>query len=218
MTADGSGVVNLSHPFTTVCPGARGGILAALARTEKPLTGRTVASLTQPHASLRTVQVTLEDLVLNGVVLREHVGRAHLYTLNRNHLAAPAVLALANLRHELQARMQTEVSTWVVAPYATWMFGSAARGDAEVDSDIDLLIVRPDRVDDGDQPWLQQVATLSEHLHEWTGNSCEVLELSASELNAAIDRGDRLIADLRRDAVHVTGRAPRETLRRKAPR
>lgn len=210
--------MNLSHSFSTVCPGARGGVLVVLAHTEKPLTGRTVAALTQPHASLRTVQVTLDDLVLHGVVLREHVGRAHLYTLNRNHLAAPAVLALANLRHELLARMQTEVSTWVVAPDATWLFGSAARSDAEVDSDIDLLIVRPDRVEDGDQYWLQQVATMSEHVHEWTGNSCEVLELSAWELSAAIDRGDRLIADLRRDAVHVTGRTPRETLRRKAPR
>ena len=210
--------MNLSHPFTTVCPGARGGVLAVLAHTEKPLTGRTVASLTQPHASLRTVQVTLDDLVLHGVVLREHVGRAHLYTLNRNHLAAPAVLALANLRHELMARMRTELSTWVVAPDATWMFGSAARGDAEVNSDIDLLIVRPDRVGDGDQPWLQQVVTISEHVHDWTGNACEVLELSVSELNAAIDSGERLMADLRRDAVHVTGRKPRETLRLRAPR
>jgi len=208
----------LSHPFSTVCPGARGGVLAVLAHTEKPLTGRTVASLTQPHASLRTVQVTLDDLVLNGVVLREHVGRAHLYTLNRNHLAAPAILALANLRHELLDRIRNEVSTWVVESDATWMFGSAARGDADADSDIDLLIVRPDSVDDGNQTWLQQVAQISEHVHDWTGNSCEVLELSVTELNAASERDDRLVADLRRDAVHVTGRTPRETLRRKAAR
>jgi len=211
-------LVMLSHPFSTVCPGARGGVLAVLAHTEKPLTGRTVASLTQPHASLRTVQVTLDDLVLNGVVLREHVGRAHLYTLNRNHLAAPAILALANLRHELLDRIRNEVSTWVVESDATWMFGSAARGDADSDSDIDLLIVRPDSVDDGNQTWLQQVAQISEHVHDWTGNSCEVLELSVTELNAASERDDRLVADLRRDAVHVTGRTPRETLRRKAAR
>lgn len=209
-------LVMLSHPFSTVCPGARGGVLTVLAHTEKPLTGRTVASLTQPQASLRTVQVTLDDLVLNGVVLREHVGRAHLYTLNRNHLAAPAILALANLRHELLDRIRNEVSTWVIESDATWMFGSAARGDADADSDIDLLIVRPDSVDDGNQTWLQQVAQISEHVHDWTGNSCEVLELSVTELNAASERDDRLVADLRRDAVHVTGRTPRETLRRKA--
>lgn len=208
----------LSHPFSTLCPGVRGGVLTVLAHTEKPLTGRTLASLTQPHASLRTVQTTLDDLVLNGVVLREHVGRAHSYTLNRSHLAAPAVLALANLRQELLDRIRTEVSSWAVESEATWLFGSAARGDAGADSDIDLLIVRPDHVDDGEQTWLEQVSKISEHVHDWTGNACEVLELSVTELNAARGRGDRLVAELLRDAVHVTGRTPRVTLRRMASR
>ena len=156
-----SAVVILSHPFSNVCPGARGGVLTVLAHTEKPLTGRTVASLTKPHASLRAVQIALDDLVLNGVVLREHAGRAHLYTLNRDHLAAPAVLALANLHHELLGRLQAEVSSWTVETYATWMFGPAARGEAGTVSDIDLLVVRPDQVDDNDQIWMEQVADLS---------------------------------------------------------
>ena len=175
----------LSHPFSTLFPGARGGVLTVLAATEKPLTGRTVASLTQPHASLRAVQTALDDLVLNGVVLREHVGRAHLYTLNRSHLAAPAVLGLANMRQELLDRIRTEVSTWAVESEATWMFGSAARGDADAHSDIDLLIVRPDHIDGDDQTWLQQILEISEHVHDWTGNACEILELSVTELNAA---------------------------------
>jgi predicted nucleotidyltransferase len=216
MTTQGVTVVMLSHPFSTVCPGVRGGILTALAHTEKPLTGRTVAALTQPHASLRTVQTALDDLVLNGVVLREYVGRAHSYTLNRSHLAAPAVLALANLRQALLDRIRTEVSAWVVESEATWLFGSAARGDGDPRSDIDLLIVRPDHVDDGDLAWLQQVSEISEHVHDWTGNACEILELSVKELNAAHSRDDRLIGDLRRDAVHLTGRTPRATLRQTA--
>ena len=207
----------LSHPFSTLFPGARGGVLTVLAATEKPLTGRAVASLTQPHASLRAVQTALDDLVLNGVVLREHVGRAHLYTLNRSHLAAPAVLGLANMRQELLDRIRTEVSTWAVESEATWMFGSAARGDADAHSDIDLLIVRPDHIDGDDQTWLQQILEISEHVHDWTGNACEILELSVTELNAASGRDDRLVTELRSDAVHVTGRTPRATLRRMAP-
>ena len=203
----------LSRPFSTLCPGARGGVLTVLAATEKPLTGRTVASLAQPRTSLRTVQTALDDLVLNGVVLREHVGRAHLYTLNRRHLAAPAVLGLANMRQELLDRLRSEVSAWAVEPEATWMFGSAARGDADAHSDIDLLIVRPDRVDGDEQTWLQQLSEISEHVHDWTGNACEILELSATELHAAARREDRLVAELRRDAVHVTGRTPRASLR-----
>lgn len=78
---------------------------------------------------------------------------------------------------------------------------------------IDLLIVRPDRVDGDEQTWLQQLSEISEHVHDWTGNACEILELSATELHAAARREDRLVAELRRDAVHVTGRTPRASLR-----
>ena len=122
------------------------------------------------------------------------------------------------MRQELVDRIRTEVSSWAVESEATWLFGSAARGDAGADSDIDLLIVRPDHVDDGEQTWLEQVSKISEHVHDWTGNACEVLELSVTELNAARERGDRLVAELLRDAVHVTGRTPRATLRRMASR
>lgn len=208
----------LSHPLSAISPGARGGVLSVLAVTERPLTGRTVASLVQPRSSLRSVQIALDDLVLNGVVLREHVGRAHSYTLNRSHLAAPAVIALANLRQELLHRIRSEVATWSVRPEATWMFGSAARGDADAGSDIDLLVVRPNRVDDGDETWLQQVSDLGEHVHDWTGNTCEILELSALELDAAHGRDDRLVSELRRDAVHLTGPTPRARLRQVANR
>lgn len=203
----------LSHPLTTICPGARGGVLAVLSGTEKPLTGRTVASLTQPHASLRAVQAALDGLVLHGVVLREHAGRAHLYTLNRSHLAIPAVLELANLREALLDRIRTEVSTWVVESEATWLFGSAASGRADVHSDIDLLVIRPDGVDDGDETWLRQISDIADHVHAWTGNVCEVLELSLTEVSEARGRGDRLVDELRRDAVHLTGRTPRAILR-----
>ena len=82
----------------------------------------------------------------------------------------------------------------------------------------DLLIVRPDRVGGDDQTWLQRISEISEHVHSWTGNACEILELSVTELNAASSRDDRLVAELRRDAVHVTGRTPRATLRRMASR
>ena len=48
-----------------------------------------------------------------------------------------------------------------------------------------------------------------EHLaldvHTWTGDTLEVLEVDAAELKAMRDQGARLVADLRRDAVYLTG-------------
>jgi Nucleotidyltransferase domain len=210
--------MKLSQPLATVSPGPHGRVLAVLARTDKPLTGRTVASLVQPHTSLRGVQVTLDDLVANGVVTLEKAGRAYLYSLNSDHLAAAPILALANIRTELQERISAEISIWDPAPAAVWLFGSVARGDVDTDGDVDLLVVRPDTVDEDLPAWLEQVDALGGHITRWTGNGCEVLELSRSELAAAVVRDERLVADLRRDAVPLAGAQPRALLRKKAVR
>jgi predicted nucleotidyltransferase len=208
--------MNLSQPLATVSPGLHGRVLAVLARTDKPLTGRTVASLAQPHTSLRGVQVTLDDLVANGVVSRERVGRAYLYTLNLDHLAVAPILALANMRTELLERTSAEISAWDPVPDAVWLFGSVARGEADTDGDVDLLVVRPDTVDQDLPAWLEQVDALSGQITRWTGNGCEVLEFSSSELAVAVVRDERLVADLRRDAVPLAGAQPRALLRKKA--
>jgi predicted nucleotidyltransferase len=207
--------MRLSRPFASVCPGPRGAVLTVLARTESPLTGRTVASLVSPHASLRTVQLALDDLVAHGLIRRELAGNAHLYTLNREHLAAPAVIALVGLREEFFDRVRSTVGAWPEPVEAVWLFGSVARGEEDPDSDIDLLVVRSDRTDGDDPVWQRQLTDLAEQVHRWTGNSCEILELSHAELDAAVARGDRLSNDLRRDAVHIAGRSPREALQRR---
>jgi len=211
-------LMNLSQPLATVSPGLHGRVLAVLAGTDKPLTGRTVASLVQPHTSLRGVQVTLDDLLANGVVTREKAGRAYLYLLNHDHLAAAPILALANMRTELQDRISAEIIDWDPAPAAVWLFGSVARGEAGTDSDVDLLVARPDTVDADLPVWLEQVYTLSSHITRWAGNGCEVLELSSGELAAAVARDERLAVDLRRDAVPLAGAQPRALLRKRTIR
>lgn len=210
--------MKLSQPLATVSPAIHGRVLAVLARTDKPLTGRTVASLVEPHTSLRGVQLTLDDLVLHGVVAREKAGRAYLYTLNRDHLAAAAIIALTNAYTELQDRIRAEIGNWRPAAVAVWLFGSVARGQADTGSDVDLLVVRPDTVDPDLAAWLEQVDTLRDHITRWTGNDCEILELSSSELAAAVAREESLVADLRRDAVRLTGAQPRALLRKQVIR
>jgi len=210
--------MRFSQPLTTVSPGIHGRILTVLANTLKPLTGRTVASLVQPHTSLRSAQVTLDDLVANGVVTRERAGRAYLYTLNHGHLAAAPIIALANMRAELYDRIRAEVGAWDPAPAAVWLYGSVARGEAQTNSDVDLLVVRADTVDPDLPAWLEQVETLSSHITRWTGNDCDVLELSGSELAAAVTRDGRLVANLRHGAVALVGAEPRALLRHGAIR
>jgi predicted nucleotidyltransferase len=208
--------VQFPEPVSSVVPGLHGRVLGVLARTGKPLTGRAVTSLLRASASPSGVQKVLDDLVRNGVVISEPAGRAKLYTLNRDHVAYSAIDTLARLRELLLERLKAEAESWEVPAKAVWLFGSTARGQGGSDSDLDLLIVRPDDVDESDPRWLQQVETLTQRATLWSGNSCQVVEYSAQEVRDLIDRGERLVTELRRDAVPVAGTSPQRTLTRKA--
>ncbi|MFF1821782.1 nucleotidyltransferase domain-containing protein [Kribbella sp. NPDC058245] len=208
--------MRFSDPVSTVIPGLHGRVLGVLARTDRALTGRAVAGLLHTPGSASGVQKVLDDLVKSGVVTAEPAGRARLYTLNREHVAYSAIDQLARLREILLDRIRAEVKTWQLPAQAVWLFGSSARSDGGVDSDLDLLIVRPDHVNDSDPRWLEQLDTLAAHASTWAGNSCEVVEYSAHEIRDLVERGERLATELRRDAIPITGTTPHRTLTRKA--
>jgi len=204
------------EPVSSVVPGLHGRVLGVLARTDRPLTGRAVTGLLRAPASPSGVQKVLDDLVGNGVVIAEPAGRARLYTLNRDHVAYQAIDQLARLRELLLERIEAEAKSWDVPAKAVWLFGSTARGEGGADSDLDLLIVRPDDVEESDPRWLEQVESLTSHATLWSGNSCEVVEYSAQEVRELISHGERLVTELRRDAVPIAGTSPQQTLNRKA--
>jgi predicted nucleotidyltransferase len=196
-------------------PGLHGRVLGVLARTERALTGRAVAGLVRPPASASGVQKVLDDLVRNGLVVAELAGRAKLYTFNREHVAAPAIGELANLRDLFLGRLRSEAETWEVPAAAVWLFGSTSRGEGGPYSDIDILVVRPDDVSDSDPRWLAQLETLADHATRWSGNPCEIVEYTTADLQRLIRRRERLITELRRDAIPVAGAPPHQALTRK---
>jgi len=205
--------MDVSDPIRSVIPSADAEVLSVLARTEVPLSARRLASLTRSHLSHVAVRAILDRLSEAGVVVREPAPPARLYRLNHDHVATPGILSLVGMREELFRRLRELVAGWPIPAVAVWLFGSAARADGTATSDLDVLVVRPDQVDGADQTWLQQSSQLAERAHAWAGNSVEILEMTASELAAALQRGDRLIEDLRTDAVVLSGRRPRHLLR-----
>lgn len=93
------------------------------------------------------------------------------------------------------------------------MFGSATRTEGSVDSDIDILAIRPDRHCDDDPAWRSQLDQLTKDVPAWSGNACELLELSKSEIAESMRTGRTLVHDLRRDAVPLGGALPSSLLR-----
>lgn len=195
--------MNLQRPFQVVAPTLDGDVLTLLARADRPLTGRAIAR--ESGASHGGVQRALRHLVAEGIVTQERAGRAFLYRLNRDHLAAPWIEGLASLRLELIERLRQTIAAWQVPADAVVLFGSAARNEAGQRSDIDLLVIRPITVDYDDLAWREQLAGLQSAAAAWTGNDTRVLEYAADEianqepvLDAAASEGVELHGSLRR--------------------
>jgi hypothetical protein len=197
--------MDVSHPIADVVPSAHGPVLAVLAASTTPLTGRKIAELTEPRVSQPRVARILSDLDAAGLVDRIPAGSASLFALNRDHLAARAVEELAALRARLWARIAEHAAGWAHRPEAVIVYGSASRGDGGVTSDIDLLIVRPATVDDGDPDWQRDLTALGHGVPRWTGNPCDILDRSPGELEAMAAAGERLLAEIRRDGRAVVG-------------
>lgn len=140
---------------------------------------------------------------------------------------------MARLRLELWRRLRSELGEWQPAPLYAAVFGSAARGDGDTASDIDLLLVHPPFL--GETPprrkqetwlaplldaasiaslgrsglpaepelWQRQVDRLRGLVQGWTGNELQVVDLSVYEWWRPRDAHKALLAEVRRDGVEV---------------
>jgi predicted nucleotidyltransferase len=158
------------------------------------------------------VNAALRRLAEEGVVRAEEAGRAYLYTLNREHVAVPALELLADVRAELERRLRAEIDEWEIAPEHVSVFGSAARGDGDTRSDIDIFAVRPAKVSEEDPGWREQLERFSDHVHAWTGNHAAISEVSASDVRRLRRERPPVLEELRRDAITLAGPTPGELL------
>lgn len=198
--------MDIANPMKSVIPSAQGEVLAVLARTTSSLTGRQIAGLTEGRVSQKRVSDILTTLTGAGIVTRQVAGSSYLHRLNRDHLAANAIVDLASIRDRLFGRIVDEVETWRLPADGVWLFGSVARGDGGLDSDIDLLAVRNDNVGADDALWLIQLDGLAKAVASWTGNDCRIVEYSAGEITRLVDDEDPLVRSIRAEGIRITGR------------
>lgn len=204
--------MDVAFPIRAVVSTLDGPVLAVLARTTRPLTGREVHRLTET-GSANGVRLALGRLADQGIVTAEQRAAAVFYEANREHLAWPAIEILAGLRHTLLERLRDELVSWRCQPLHAALFGSAARGSGDADSDIDVLIVRPDDVDEDNPTWTGQLDLLRDQVQRWTGNRCQIFQLDLGRLAQHVEVGDPLVDEWRRDAVLLGGQEVRAALR-----
>jgi len=220
--------MDLSDPTRSVTPTLDGPVLAVLAAAGSPMTVGDVARQVVRGSEIG-IRRCLSRLVQEGIVKATEMGRNRVHELNREHLAAPVAVLLGGLRPLLFDRIRKELNKWRPKPYYACVFGSAARGDGDALSDIDLLVVHAPFPGDPKPPkqqrlrdsvaqmwsepppvsavevrrWPSQVDGLKESVRAWTGNSAQIVDLSWGEwLRVKNDEG--VFAEIRRDGIDVT--------------
>lgn len=206
--------MDLSAPASVLLASADSRVLGALVGTTRPLSGRQVARLV--GLSQNGAWRSLRKLVRHGVVLEQEAGgRTLLYTFNREHVAAEAIVALVGLRAILLERIAGAIADWEVPPVHASLFGSAVRGDGDTDSDVDIFIVAARGMSE-DATWRAQLDALSASVLAWTGNHAGVSEVSETALPGMRRTRPSIVAELERDGVTLAGRQTRDLFRLKA--
>jgi len=187
-----------SEPFGGVIPGARGAVLAAVLRTDTPLTGRQVHALVSDDYSLWTVQEALKALTQLGLVNTQTIGRAGMHTVNEDHVSVAPLRALLDpitaLTDTVREAVGDDVKTVI-------LFGSIARGEADIHSDIDLAVIAP-------AGWDGRI-DLEDAVRTRLGNNCDVLVFTNEDFTRLADTGEQVVREILTDGVALIGSIPR---------
>jgi predicted nucleotidyltransferase len=173
--------MDFERPLSVVAPTLDGDVLGVLAGAEEEFTGRRLHRVLE-RGSEQGVRKAADRLVAQGIVTRRQAGQAKLYSLNRSHLAAGPIQELTMLRLRLVERLRALVEAWVESPYAMFLFGSVARGEAGIDSDIDLFVLLPLMQTVESTEWQGQLTELESEATAWTGNEARVIEYRRQDL------------------------------------
>lgn len=187
-----------NEPFGGVLPGARGAVLAALLRTDAPLTGRRVHTLVSDHYSLWTVQGALKALTQLGLVNTRTIGRAGVHTVNEVHVSVPHLRAMLDPIAALTDTVREGVGDDVKAVI---LFGSIARGEANINSDVDLAVIAP-------AGWDGRTG-LEDAVRTRLGNDCDVLAFTPEDFTRLPATGEPVVREILTDGVALIGSLPR---------
>ena len=198
--------VDYARPVQALIPGVQGQILGVLAETTAQLNLTTIARLAE--VSQAQTSRVLPGLVHLGLVERVEAPPSALFRLMDENLAGRLVRSMTDLRH-LALRTVGDCSALLKPrPELVIVFGSFARSEADADSDLDVVIVRPAAIDDSDSAWAASIVTLNQDLTRALGNPVNILEVGAHDLDRRLKSRSELWRSIRGESIVVYGKAP----------
>lgn len=197
--------MDFSNNLSSLFPGSQSIVLEELIRNTSPVTGRQLAMQLVDRLGRSRVFEVLQQLVEQELVQREIVGASHLFSINQKHLCYELIKSLTQPRDLLISLIAKQVARWSPRPEAVVLFGSIAKGTAKANSDIDLLIIRPNRVREDDDAWQDQLFRLTLAVQKATGSDLNYLDYSQAEVSNLAKSGARLVREVGQYGIVISG-------------
>ncbi len=196
--------MDLTNPTRALAPTIDLQLLTILAGVSGEMSGSEVSRLAT-LVTPRGVFKALKRLETEGIVQVRTVSRINFYSFNRDHVAADAVIAAMGLRHKLFERIKGKVKSWKIQPASLAIFGSAARGEGAPESDIDVLVIRSNKIDEDSTVWEEQIYELSQLIYKWSGNHASMIQASEKEIAQMVKSKKPIVKSLKREALYLVG-------------
>lgn len=188
--------LDYQHPIRQIVTGARGKILEAIIRTDNTYPVRQWAR----RANVSHVQAgkLLREFADLGIVRHDRRGRNVEYTPMTESLLYRRLAALDTVSLEVESVARELLNA--PGDSVAGIFGSVARGSFGPGSDLDVFII-----DETKGPWIYEWQTALENS---IGLPVNVLVFTPAEWAEAERNGERIITEIRRDAVLLQGSLP----------
>lgn len=192
--------MDLESPLRTIASPVEAEVLRVLAGADIEFSASQVHRLA-PAGSNFGVRKALSRLADAGLVLSRSHGNTATWQGNRLHILWPAIEIAVNARTELLARMRAAVAEHEAL--TAYVYGSFARRDSSPQSDIDLLLIHRDDVDD--ESMIDIAYDLTTRIEVWTGNPGQAFNVTRSYLLGMLRAGDPIVTSFRQDAQALVG-------------
>lgn len=198
--------MNLSEPLDGLTTRVEAAVLRVLGRADTAFSGRQLHMLAGVGA-ISSVHRALSRLVQLGLVGAESVPPAIMYRINRDHALWPAIeLALSarsrvfdEIRRFCEHDLPDELGLTVV------VYGSVARRESSLESDIDLFVVYPDGIDADARADISY--RLAGHVERLTGNEAQIFSIERADLIERVSEDDPLVMNVIAEGITVFGHA-----------
>ncbi|MBI4056862.1 MAG: MarR family transcriptional regulator [Elusimicrobia bacterium] len=175
-------------------------VLRALRDSKEGMSGRAVAR--EAGINHQACAQAIKRLEAQGVIRRQGSGQTQLIHLNfDNVLVQEVLLSLVRKEREFWFHAQEEIAEkFKSMAHSATLFGSAARGEAQLGSDVDLLLTVEPRLK---SKILEEARHFSQNFKQKYGVQLSPIVFTVQEVKARIKKSDPLIRSVLKEGIEL---------------